>query len=76
MAQTVVKEAGRSSRASELRGLDPALKASRDRELWSGWLRRYMRRLQKEADAGADAGIRVAVMNSVNPKWEPRPSHP
>eukprot|EP00884_Botryococcus_braunii_P018222 jgi/Botrbrau1/5083/Bobra.37_1s0045.1 len=67
--ETVVKEAARAERAAELRRMDPADKPVRDRDRWTGWLRRYIRRLRMESVAGANPLTRVAVMNSVNPKY-------
>jgi uncharacterized protein YdiU (UPF0061 family) len=66
--QGIQRDIARMQRAEHLSKLDPAVKAQSDKNKWVAWLRRYMVRLQQEADAGADPQRRIKVMNGVNPR--------
>ena len=57
-------------RAEALANMPEAERLQRDRAVWSTWLGRYGRRLQREAEAGANAQDRIRVMNATNPRWE------
>lgn len=49
--------------------MSPQQKATRDREGWTAWLRRYRARLDAEAAAGATEEARRTVMLATNPRY-------
>uniref|UniRef100_A0A383WE17 Selenoprotein O n=1 Tax=Tetradesmus obliquus TaxID=3088 RepID=A0A383WE17_TETOB len=54
--------------AAKWSSVSAADKAAADEQQWRGWLGRYRRRLQQEADAGVTAELRRALMLAVNPR--------
>ncbi|PNG62058.1 Selenoprotein O, partial [Tetrabaena socialis] len=66
-AQMLATEVERQQRSTQLRAVGEADKRAADSGRWAEWLGSYGRRLQREAEAGAEPGERVRAMNGANP---------